>query len=132
MRDVVPFDAMVVYLREDDELVPACVEGQGFQSLNGLAIPMGTGLSGWVAENGKAIVNGNPSVEAWYLTDPQRFSTLSSALAVPLISTRGITGVVSLYLKDRAGYTNEHREALLSLSEVLASSLEASTLAYAS
>ena len=45
---------------------------------------MGEGLSGWVAENRKPILNGNPSVEPGYLADPAKFSTLRSALAVPL------------------------------------------------
>ena len=31
---------------------------------------MGQGLSGWVAENRKPILNGNPSVEPGYLNDP--------------------------------------------------------------
>ena len=32
-----------------------------------LEIPFGQGLSGWVAETGKPIVNGNPAVETGYL-----------------------------------------------------------------
>ena len=55
------------------------------------------GSAGWVAENGKAIVNGNPSVEPGYLQDPTRFSTLRSALSVPLPGIDGTMGVVTLY-----------------------------------
>jgi len=55
------------------------------------------GSAGWVAENGKAIVNGNPSVEPGYLQDPTRFSTLRSALSVPLPGIDGTMGMVTLY-----------------------------------
>ena len=53
---------------------------------------MGQGLSGWVAENNKPIVNGNPSVEPGYLNDPAKFSTLRSALAVPLEGKQSVVG----------------------------------------
>jgi hypothetical protein len=51
-----------------------------------LDIPLGQGLSGWVAQNNKPILNGNPCVEPGYLNDPTKFSTHRSALAVPLDS----------------------------------------------
>ena len=46
-----------------------------------------------MAENRKPIINGNPSVEPGYLNDPSKFSTLQSALAVPLEGVAGVVGV---------------------------------------
>ncbi|HEV3511197.1 MAG TPA: GAF domain-containing protein, partial [Candidatus Sulfotelmatobacter sp.] len=65
-----------------------------------LRIPLGEGLSGWVAQNHKAILNGNPSVEPGYLNDPTKYSTLRSALAMPIEGANGIAAVLALY---RAG-----------------------------
>ena len=69
---------------------------------------MGEGLSGWVAENRKSIVNGNPSVESGYLNDPARFSTLRSALAVPLEGANGVLGALTLYRGDKHAFTRDH------------------------
>jgi len=124
LGDIVPYDVLVVYLREEDRLSPEFLHGDDFRLFASLEIPLGAGLSGWVAENGKAILNGNPSVEPGYLNDPARFSILRSALAVPLIDSSGITGVLSLYLMGQDAFTTEHLNALLALSPKLARALE--------
>lgn len=126
LRNVVSYDVLVVYVRRAESLVPEYLEGDDYRLFVSLEIPMGAGLSGWVAENGKAIVNGNPSVEPGYLNDPSRFSVLRSALAVPLISAHGIEGVLSLYLTGPDAFTTEHLEALTSLGPILAGALELS------
>ena len=51
-------------------------------------------MSGWVAENRKPILNGNPSVEPGYLNDPAKFSTLrSTQWRLPLEGLNGVLGV---------------------------------------
>jgi GAF domain-containing protein len=82
------------------------------------------GLSGWVAENGKSIVNGNPSVEPGYLKDPTRFSTLRSALAVPLIAHGAVVGVLSLYRQERDAFSAQALASLLSAAPAAARLLE--------
>ncbi len=124
LHGVVAYDVVVVYLRRGEFLTPQWIDGHDFELFASLEIPVGAGLSGWVAENGKAIVNGNPSVEPGYLNDPSRFSTLRSALAVPLISTSGITGVLSVYLSERDAFTTGDLAALTSVGSTLAGALE--------
>ena len=85
---------------------------------------MGQGLSGWVAENRKPILNGNPSVEPGYLNDPAKFSTLRSALAVPLEGTSGVVGVLTLYHADRDAFTKDHLRILLAINAKIALSIE--------
>src|SRR5205085_10557243 len=89
-----------------------------------LQIPMGQGLSGWVAQNRKAIVNGNPSVEPGYLADDTKFSTLRSALAVPLEGLQGVLGVLSLYHSEKDAFTNDHLRILLAIASKLGLSIE--------
>lgn len=100
LKRFLPYDSMVVYCRHADVLVPEFVSGENLRLFSSLRIPLGEGLSGWVAENHKAILNGNPSVEPGYLNDPTRYSTLRSALAVPIESSSRLPGVLALY---RAG-----------------------------
>ena len=84
----------------------------------------GQGLSGWVAENSKPIINGNPSVEPGYLNDPSKFSTLRSALAVPLEGVNGVVGVLALYHSDRDAFTKDHLRVLLVVSSKLSLAIE--------
>jgi len=52
---------------------------------------MGHGLSGWVAANGRSILNGNPSVDSSSLIG------LRSALAIPLEGEDDVAGVLTLF-----------------------------------
>ena len=85
---------------------------------------MGHGLSGWVAENRKPILNGNPSVEPGYLNDANKFSTLRAAVAVPLEGVAGVLGVLTLYHADRDAFTKDHLRILLAISSKIALSIE--------
>ncbi len=80
---------------------------QAFLDFLSVQIPVGQGLSGWVAENGKAIMNGNPTVEPGYVPDPSKHLGLASALAVPLIHERGIVGVLSLYRRNSDAFSKD-------------------------
>jgi hypothetical protein len=117
---------LVVYQCHKESLVPVYLDGEAQRQFASLEIPMGMGLAGWVAENNKAILNGNPSVEPGYLNDPSKFSTLGSALAVPLDSMAGVTHVVSLYRQGRDAFQTQELNVLLSISAKVARRLELS------
>ena len=124
LKLLVPYDAIAIYLKRNDELVPEYVNGDNFRLFSSLRIPLGQGLSGWVAQNKKPIVNGNPSVEPGYLNDPSKFSTLRSALAVPLDGVSGVIGVLALYRGDRDAFTSDHLRILLAVSSKMALTIE--------
>jgi putative nucleotidyltransferase with HDIG domain len=105
LKYLVPYDSMAVYCPKNGVLAAEFVSGENFRLFSSLRIPEGEGLSGWVAQNHKAILNGNPSVEPGYLNDPKKFSTLRSALAVPLEGTAGVTGVLALYRAGQDAFT---------------------------
>ena len=69
MKTLISFDAIAIYGLEHEHLVAQHASGIDAELFSGLAIPLGEGLAGWVAENRQSIVNGNPSVEAGYLRD---------------------------------------------------------------
>jgi diguanylate cyclase (GGDEF)-like protein len=100
------------------------VNGDNFRLFASLRIPMGQGLSGWVAQNLKPILNGNPSVEPGYLNDPSKYSTLTSALAVPLEGLQGVVGVVALYHAEKDFFTSDHLRILLAVSSKMALAIE--------
>jgi putative nucleotidyltransferase with HDIG domain len=97
VKHLVAHDSLAVYVVRNNALIPSFVSGENFRLFSSLKIPIGDGLSGWVAQNAKPILNGNPSVEPGYLNDPTKYSTLRSALAVPLEGASGVVAVVALY-----------------------------------
>jgi diguanylate cyclase (GGDEF)-like protein/putative nucleotidyltransferase with HDIG domain len=124
LKRLVPFDSVATYIVHGEELVPEHVSGDNIRLFASLRIPMGEGLSGWVAQNRKSIVNGNPSVEPGYVDDPGRFNTLRSAISVPLEGLQGVVGVMTLYHSDQDAYTSDHLRILMAISSKVALSVE--------
>jgi diguanylate cyclase (GGDEF)-like protein/putative nucleotidyltransferase with HDIG domain len=124
LRRAMPYDAIAIYVRHGEELVPEYVNGDNFRLFASLRIPIGQGLSGWVAQNLKPILNGNPSVEPGYLNDPSKYSTLNSALAVPLEGLQGVVGVVALYHAEKDFFSSDHLRILLAVSSKMALAIE--------
>jgi diguanylate cyclase (GGDEF)-like protein/putative nucleotidyltransferase with HDIG domain len=124
LKKIVPYDAIAIYVRQDRKLVPRDVNGEDFRLFSSLEIPMGEGLSGWVAENRKPILNGNPSVEPGYLGDRTKFSTLRSALAVPLEGLSGAIGVMTLYRAASDAFSRDHLRILLAISSKVSLAVE--------
>ena len=124
LRKLVPYDSMVVFLQKEDRLVPELVSGDNFRLLSSLNIKVGDGLCGWVAENRRPILNGNPEVEAGYISDPARFTTQRSALALPLEGLNGVVGVLAMYRAERDAFTADHLRILLAVSSKIALSVE--------
>ena len=124
LKRLVPYDSIAVYIRNETKLEPAYVNGENFRLFSSLEIPIGQGLSGWVADNNKPILNGNPSVEAGYLSDLTKFSTLRSALAVPLQGINGNLGVLAIYRSEKDAFSREDLRILLAVGSKLAMSLE--------
>src|SRR5437660_7106947 len=116
LKKLVPYDSIAVYVRQDDKLYPQHVAGDDFRLFSSLEIPMGQGLSGWVASNGKPIINGNPSVEPGSLNDPTKFSILRSGMAVPLFGINEVVGVLTLYKAAADSFTKDHLRILMAIS----------------
>jgi diguanylate cyclase (GGDEF)-like protein/putative nucleotidyltransferase with HDIG domain len=124
LRKMIPYDSMAVFLLKDGRLLPELVSGDNFRQLSSLNIGLGEGLCGWVAEKRKPIVNGNPEAEAGYVSDPAKFTTLRSILAVPLEGLNGMVGVLAMYGADREAFTADHLRILLAVSSKIALSVE--------
>ncbi len=112
----IPHDAVVIWIRHQDELVPRYVKGESFRLFSSLRIPIGQGLSGWVAQNHLPIVNGNPAVESGYLADSTKVTALRSAIAVPLEGRDQVVGVLTFYQLQGDAFTHDHRRILLNIS----------------
>jgi diguanylate cyclase (GGDEF)-like protein len=124
LTQLIPCEAIAVYEFNGDVLNPIYVDGRDRMLFSSLRIPLGEGLSGWVAKHNKPILNGNPSVEPGYLNDPSKFSLLRSALSVPLAGLNGNVGVLTLYRADADGFTPDHLRILSGISSKIGLSCE--------
>lgn len=124
LRRLIPYDSIAVFVNRNGWLLPELVSGENFRVLSSLKVRVGEGLCGWVAENSKPIVNGNPQVEAGYVIDPERHSTLQSALVVPLEGLNGVAGVLAMYHTNRDAFTPDHLRILLAVASKVALSVE--------
>ncbi len=116
LQNLIPHDAIAVYVLRGEKLIPEYVSGEDFRLLASLQIPLGEGLCGWVAQNQKVIVNGNPAVEVGSANDLMKATKLRSALAAPLLGLKGVVGVLALYRLEAASFSSENLRVLLAVS----------------
>ncbi len=124
LRHMVPHDAIAVYVVRNQRLTAEYANGEGARFFSTLNIPVGEGLSGWVAQNRLPMVNGNPSVEAGYLNDPTKFSTHRAGLSVPLEGIDGLVGVLTLYRLEKDSFSRDHLRILLAVAPKIALAME--------
>jgi diguanylate cyclase (GGDEF)-like protein/putative nucleotidyltransferase with HDIG domain len=123
LRRMIPYDSIAVFVNRNGWLLPELVSGENFKTLSSLKLRVGEGLCGWVAENCKPIVNGNPQVEAGYVVEAGK-NALQSALAVPLEGLNGVVGVLAMYQTTRDAFTPDHLRILLAVASKVALSVE--------
>ncbi len=120
LKQLVPFDCLAVYILEGDALKAKYVSGENSRIFAALEIPVGQGLSGWVVENRKAIINGNPSVEPGYPKDSTSLTVLQSALSIPLgDGLDRVTGALTLYRAEKDSYNADHLRVLLAINSTI-------------
>lgn len=112
LKKLVPYDSIVTYVKQADVLLPEFVSGDNARAFAALRIPIGTGLCGWVAQNSKPIMNGNPNVEVGFSSMEALAAGPRSALAVPLEGVTGLVGVLALYQSENDAFTSEHLRIL--------------------
>jgi putative nucleotidyltransferase with HDIG domain len=113
LQSLVRFDCLAVYLKSGDLVVAEYMDNRCKQVFSAQPIPIGKGLSGWVAENARPIVNGNPTVEPNFLTETAFFTATGSALSIPLMdSGNGVMGVLTLYAREPAAFSKDHLRIL--------------------
>jgi putative nucleotidyltransferase with HDIG domain len=125
LRTLVPHDAFAVYLRFGDFLLPQFIDGGSAKAFSMRRMPLGEGLSGWVAEHARPIVNGSPMVEPNYLSDSGFLTATSSALSVPFLDANGsVFGVITLYSATSAAFSKDHLGILEALESRFSQALQ--------
>ena len=125
LQPLVPFDCFAVYLKREDAVAALFLGGPLAQAFSARPIPLGEGLSGWVADSERPIVNGNPTVEANFQTGHGSITEDSSALSIPLFDLKGVAfAVLTLYSRQQAAFSRDHLRILQAIESNFALALE--------
>jgi diguanylate cyclase (GGDEF)-like protein len=124
LKALIPHHFVAIYTVEGSHLATRYAAGEYAALFSALAIPLGEGISGWVVQNSKSIVNENPSVEPGYLNDPGKYSVHRSALSVPLPGIQGVIGALTLYHREGGAFTKDHSRVLMAVSSKVGRTIE--------
>jgi len=125
LQQWIAFDCFAIYLKNGNFLIPHYVDGAHAESLSTEPIPLGEGISGWVAQTSKTIVNGNPELESNYIAAAGSPGQLRSALSLPLYGLNGaVFGVFTLYSAIENAFTKDNLRILLAVESKFSLSLQ--------
>jgi len=124
LKKLVPYHAVVLFIQRADRLIAQQVAGDHLALCSSLQIPMGRGVSGWVAANGKPMRNADPALEIIHLSSGARSSPFASALSVPLAGAGGLRGALTLYHSHPDVFSPEHLRLLLAVAPKLSQAVE--------
>jgi putative nucleotidyltransferase with HDIG domain len=127
LRRLIPFVQFVLfwYNASSDELEVKHASGDLSAIVNGLRIPRGQRLSGWVAANRQTIVNSDPILdlgEVARTTVPR----LRSCLSTFLLCDDQLAGVISLYTDQPDAFDEEHRRIIEAVAQQVSHTLKRS------
>ncbi len=106
LRRLVPAGLIAVLVRDEqaEELRVVHASGFGERLIDGLAVPMGYGISGWAAANRQPVVNADPALDV-----AERFDGLNpryrSTMAVPLNGNRAVFGALVFFATQPGAFT---------------------------
>lgn len=101
--------SLILVDEESDELSFVVVHGQARDKLTGYRMPMGTGIAGWVAENGESVIVPNVNLDPRFshrVDEEFQFRTLS-ILCVPMIFNGRVLGVIQAINKTNQREFND-------------------------
>jgi GGDEF domain-containing protein len=120
LKRLIPSSLLVLYVYDEtaDELVAVHTAGEAAGVINGLRMPVGQRLTGWVAATRQSIRNSDPVLD---FGDSARtlVPRLRSSLSTPLIFGKRLVGVLSLYASAKDGFSEEHQR----IAEVVATQI---------
>lgn len=120
----IPYETMVLFLRQGDELEAAFIEGEHYALFYGLSLKMREGITGKVAAEGRPAVDALPSADPLTQRNPVAAGRLKSMLSVPLDGPNGVVGTLNFYSERRHAFNGFHLSLLLAISSKLAITVE--------
>ncbi|HEX8118870.1 MAG TPA: diguanylate cyclase [Pyrinomonadaceae bacterium] len=113
LREIVPFDACVIYALEDrtGRAEPVFAAGEWVEFFSARSVAAGEGITGWVVANARGMCHTPPELELSG-APADVASQVRDCLSAPLVREDGAFGVVTLFSKAAGAYTAEHLRLL--------------------
>jgi putative nucleotidyltransferase with HDIG domain len=92
---------------ERDRLLSVATRSPEGQSNFVVSMPLGSGVSGWVAVNATPMINADAALD---FRDSTNARELARSLSVPILVRGSVIGVLSLYSNDRRGFSEDDRD----------------------
>jgi putative nucleotidyltransferase with HDIG domain len=123
LHGMLNYDALAFFIRQANSLRVEFAAGAAAPMLFGLDVGLGEGLTGWVAQQRKPVVNGNPAVDPGFEVNPR--APLESALSFPLIgSTDGLLAVLSFYRESKDAFSRDDLRILSAVAPSVTTAVE--------
>ena len=113
LREIVPFDACVIYALDDrsGRAEPLFATGEWNEFLSVRGVAGGEGITGWVVANARGMCRTPPELEL--ASAPTEVSAqVRDCVSAPLVREDGAFGAVTLFSKTAGAYTAEHLRLL--------------------
>ena len=124
LQRLIPHSVCALYLRQGDTLVARFIDGQQARQFTSVPIELGQGISGWVAQSGRPILNGNAAVEPGCPVAADGSPVLCSAISVPLFDLQQqVFAVITLYATTADFFLRDHLRILQAMESKLSLSL---------
>jgi GGDEF domain-containing protein len=129
LRRMSPASLVVFYLldAERDAVRAVHASGPGEELFGDFSIPLGEGLSGWIAANRRTIRNSNPALDFADRLGPLP-TPMASTLSTALVCGSGVVGVLSLYSPEPEAFTPDHQQIVELVARPVAAAVERALL----
>ncbi len=116
---IIPWSGCALFVQDADSNEVHCRFATGVDAprLRGVAIPVGEGLSGWVARHRRTLVNASPRIEFDAAGLDAGALTIKAAIVCPLELGERFIGSLVLFHDQADRYTDDHRRLLVRVAE---------------
>ena len=113
LREIVPFDACVIYALDDKSgrAEPVLAAGEWPEFFSARSVAAGEGITGWVVANARGMCNTPPELELAG-APAEVAAQVRDCISSPLVREDGAFGAVTLFSKTAGAYTAEHLRLL--------------------
>lgn len=108
LSERIEFDEAGLFVVKGSYLTPIHFCGRKSEMVRHLRIPLDDSPTGWVASNGRTLLNGNAGGESGELGTIASLLGLRAVLAAPLWARGQVMGTINLYSREAGAYAKQH------------------------
>jgi len=118
LQRLVRFDACALFLHDAATDAYRCrfAAGTSADELTGLAVPSGLGVVGAAGAGRRSVANADPAADAEAAGLGREALPFSSVLAIPLVVSDAVVGVLALYARGPRAFTDDHERLVNAVS----------------